>query len=139
MIAHEILIYFVGGSTSFHRADLQQTLLSRIKGRVHLKHRFTSYEEVNNEVRLQFEDGSSATCDILVGMDGIKSTLRKSLLIHQNLPKSPAVDAVWSGTMAYRGMVTRDVVEEIFPNHRAIGTPMMVSYLVTFISGKFKC
>lgn len=116
-----------GGSTTFHRADLQQTLVSGLNGRLHLGHRFSSYEEVGDEIRIQFQNGTTATCDLLVGMDGIKSAVRKSLLLHQGLPDSPSMEPVWSGTIAYRGLVPRDVLDEVFPGHRAITTPMMVS------------
>ncbi len=123
------LIIFVGGSTTFHRADLQQTLLSRISGSLHLKHRFLSYEELDHEVVIHFEDGTTAKCDILIGMDGIKSCLRKSFL-QQNIPLSRSIDPVWSGTMAYRGLVSRDVLDKEFPGHRSITTPMMVRFRV---------
>ena len=108
---------------------MQQTLLSRISGSLLLKHRFSSYEELDNEVIIHFGDGTTARCDILIGMDGIKSCLRKSFL-QQNIPMSRSIDPVWSGTMAYRGLVSRDVLDKEFPGHRSITTPMMVSFCV---------
>ncbi|KJA15321.1 hypothetical protein HYPSUDRAFT_80542 [Hypholoma sublateritium FD-334 SS-4] len=122
VFVHDIIME--GGSNTFHRADLQQTLLSRISGSLHLKHRLSSYEELDNEVIIHFDDGTTAKCDILIGMDGIKSALRKSFL-QQNIPMSRSIDPVWSGTMAYRGLVGRDVLDKEFPGHRTITTPMM--------------
>ncbi len=115
----------LGGSTTFHRADLQQTLVSRLSGRLHLGHRFMSLEEKGDEVIMHFQNGTSATCDLLIGMDGIKSSVRKSLLSKQGLANSPSMESVWSGTIAYRGLVSRDVLDTVFPGHRAITTPMM--------------
>lgn len=114
-----------GGSTTFHRADLQQTLVSRMSGRLHLGHRFMSLEEKGDEVIMHFQNGTIATCDLLIGMDGIKSSVRKSLLLKQGLSNSPSMEPVWSGTIAYRGLVSRDVLDTVFPGHRAITTPMM--------------
>ncbi|KAF8193048.1 salicylate hydroxylase [Pholiota molesta] len=126
---HDIMME--GGSTTFHRADLQQTLVSSLHGRLHLAHRFASYAEAGDKIRIQFENGATATCDLLIGMDGIRSTVRKSVLAHQGIPDAPSVEPVWSGTVAYRGLVGRDVLDRVFPGHRAIATPMM--YV-----GKFK-
>ncbi len=84
-----------------------------------------SLEEKNDEVTMHFQNGVSATCDLLIGMDGIKSTVRKSLLEKQGIPHSPCLEPVWSGTIAYRGLVSRDVLDTVFPGHRSITTPMM--------------
>lgn len=96
-----------------------------MSGRLHLGHRFTSLEEKNDEVVMHFQNGTSATCDLLIGMDGIKSAVRKSLLLKQGLTNSPSMEPVWSGTIAYRGLVSRDVLDKVFPGHRTITTPMM--------------
>ncbi|KJA21956.1 hypothetical protein HYPSUDRAFT_67299 [Hypholoma sublateritium FD-334 SS-4] len=120
---HDVVMQ--GGSTTFHRADLQQALVSRMSGQLHLGHRFTSLEERNDEVVVHFQNGTTATCDLLIGMDGIKSAVRKSLLSKQGLTNSPSMEPVWSGTIAYRGLVSRDVLDKVFPGHRTITTPMM--------------
>ncbi|KJA15916.1 hypothetical protein HYPSUDRAFT_71778 [Hypholoma sublateritium FD-334 SS-4] len=117
-------IVMEGGFIPIHRADLQQTLLSHICGSLHLKHRVSSFEELDNEVNIRFDDGTTAKCDILIGMDGLKSEVRKSSL-QQHIPSSRSVDPVWSGTMVYRGLVERDVLDKQFPGHRTITTPMM--------------
>ncbi|KAF9477282.1 FAD/NAD(P)-binding domain-containing protein [Pholiota conissans] len=119
---HDVIME--GGSTTFHRADLQQALKDKMTGRLHLRHRISSVEERGDEVVIHFQDGSSATCDLLVGMDGIKSTVRKSLLLKQNLPNSPSIDPVWSGIIVYRGLVSRDALKRALPGHLALTTPM---------------
>jgi len=129
----------LGGAFRFHRADLQQALISRLAGQLFLSHRLISYEETNNEVRLQFLDGKSATCDLLVGMDGIKSAVRKCFLKH-GVPKSPLLHPIWTGTVAYRGLVPIKKLEVELPGHRAVHTPMIVSsnrVLRPYLSMKF--
>jgi len=114
-----------GGAIRFHRADLQQTLTSKLPGRLHLSHRLVSYEEVGDEIHLTFQDGSSAICDLLIGVDGIKSVVRKCFLEKQGLSSSPSFNPVWTGSFAYRGLVPAEDLEKEFPGHRAVIMPVM--------------
>ncbi|KAF8964493.1 salicylate hydroxylase [Flammula alnicola] len=114
-----------GGSVRFHRADLQQTLRSQISGTLHLSHRLISFEETEKEVRLYFLNGKIATCDLLIGMDGIKSVVRRGFLQKQGFLKSPSLDPVWSGSFAYRGLIPTEKLEGLFPGHRATSIPML--------------
>ncbi|KIM41421.1 hypothetical protein M413DRAFT_445432 [Hebeloma cylindrosporum] len=118
-------IIMKGGAFRFHRADFQQALISRLSGQLLLSHRLISYEETNNEVRLEFLHGKTATCDLLVGMDGIKSAVRKFFLLKHGLPNSPSIHPIWTGTVAYRGLVPIKELEAELPGHRAVQTPMM--------------
>ena len=111
----------------FHPADLQQTLLRRLSGRLHLSHRVVSYDEVGDEIHLIFQDGSSATCDILIGMDGIKSTIRRCFLQKRGLSSSSSLNPVWDGSVAYRALILADELEKELPGHHAVTMPMMVS------------
>ncbi|KAF8148009.1 salicylate hydroxylase [Crassisporium funariophilum] len=120
-----------GGSIRFHRADLQSALMSQLHGRLHLSHRLVSYEEHDSNVLLNFQNGATATCDLLVGMDGIKSGVRKLFLQSQGLYKSPSFDPIWTGTLAYRGLIPIEKLEKIFPGHNASTRPVMYC-------GKFK-
>lgn len=106
---------------------MQQALISRLTGQLLLSHRLISYQETNDEVRLQFNDGKSTTCDLLVGMDGINSAVRKCFLLKHGLPKSPSLHPIWTGTVAYRGLVPIEKLEVELPGHRAVHTPMIVS------------
>jgi len=121
------LMFLQGGAVRFHRADLQQALMSHLKGQLHLSHRLQSYEEVDEQVHLHFQNGSTAICDVLIGMDGIKSVVRKRFLENQGLPKSPSYDPVWAGSIAYRGLIPVTELAAVFPNHRALSADMMVS------------
>ncbi|KJA13325.1 hypothetical protein HYPSUDRAFT_49909, partial [Hypholoma sublateritium FD-334 SS-4] len=120
-----------GGTIRLHRKALQQSLLAvQPAGRVHLSHRLMTYEETDSQARLHFTDGTTATCDLLVGADGIRSTVRRKFLekhaVAVPLPDGLQLgDPVWSGTYAYRGLVPFNKLAARFPGHRAITTPMM--------------
>lgn len=62
-------------------------------------------------------------------MDGIKSMVRKGLLIKQGLPNSASLDPVWTGTIVYRGLIEQEALEAIYPGHRTITTALMVNYI----------
>lgn len=85
------------GSYAIHRGRLQQTLLSEIDvAKVHLNKRLESVQQTDGKVVVQFEDGTSAEGDIVIGADGIKSVVRKS--IFGELPLR------YSGQTCWRGM-----------------------------------
>ena len=103
--------------------------------------RLSSYFEdsANSSVELNFSDGSSASCDILIGCDGVKSSIRKQMFQSLAILKSPEyqqyVEPVWSGTIAYRGLVPVKELNEActIQRHRTIVTPMMVLFSATCI------
>jgi salicylate hydroxylase len=68
---------------SASRITLRQVLLAGLGGSVHFDKAFSSYaEEPDGRIRLHFADGSSETCDLLVGADGGNSRVRKQFLPH---------------------------------------------------------
>jgi len=82
-------------------------------------------------IALFFSDGSSAVCDCLIGCDGIKSTVRKQIfetLANAGRPEYLSfVEPIWSGTVAYRGLIPTQRVPKRRSGdpHRTIETPMM--------------
>jgi salicylate hydroxylase len=72
-------------------------------------------------------NGSAAVCDILIGMDGIRSIVRKGFLQGQGFLKSPSIEPIWTGTVAYRGLFPKETLESVYPNHRAATGPVLVS------------
>lgn len=109
-----------------HRADLQNVLVKHSNSRIHLSHRLVSFDE-GDEIYLHFENGTIATCDFLVGMDGIKSVVRRFLLLNRGLVNSPSLYPVCSGYMTYRALIPAEALRKTFPGHRALTNQMLVS------------
>lgn len=86
-----------------HRAHLLDTLKERVPdSKLHLKKKLASVRknEGNKGYRLEFQDGTVAEADIVVGCDGIKSAIRG----HLGISDHPD----YSGQMVYRGFVEYD-------------------------------
>lgn len=121
------------GQTSVRRADFLQALVDLIPEEVaHFGKRLTSLEEVDDGVKLQFEDGSSAFADVVVGCDGIKSKVKQHLLSAEEL----AITApTYSGMYAYRGVLDMDVAVQAVGEKRARITTWYVgdgAYVITY-------
>lgn len=138
-------VMFRGGSLSFHRADVQHVFLAHISPavRVHLNKRLVSYHETDEEIELFFKDGERATCDLLVGADGINSVVRRGFLASKyNLTECEAAKQarpLWTGTMVYRSLIDSEVIKRQNPTHPCLTEPLMVSalhiHLEYFVSG----
>ena len=135
-------IPYRGGLATYHRADLQEILLNHVSSSIHchLNYRLVSYKEVKERIQLEFKNGETASCDILVGADGINSVVRKVFLANKRGIDSSSEEAVtnaapiWSGTSVYRGLVNSEVIKRELPNHRALTTPMIVrSHFFVFL------
>ncbi len=84
------------------RITLRQILLARLDGVVAFGKTFTRYEETAGGIVLYFADGSTATCDVLVGADGGNSHVRQ-----QFLPHAQRIDTGVVG-IAAKAMLTDD-------------------------------
>jgi 2-polyprenyl-6-methoxyphenol hydroxylase-like FAD-dependent oxidoreductase len=85
------------GSYAIHRGRLQQVLLEEIdQKKIHLNKRLASLTQSNQKVTLRFEDSFSTEADLVIGADGIRSAVRKS--IFGELPLR------YSGQTCWRGM-----------------------------------
>ncbi len=81
-----------------HRADLQKILGGAFGGEnVHLGCRLVNIVEQSDSVVLEFANGRTEHADLVVGADGVRSTVRRWI--------SGADDAIYSGTSAFRGIV----------------------------------
>jgi salicylate hydroxylase len=84
-----------------HRADTLAMLTNALQPSViHVGHRLVAIKDSNERVALEFANGEKATADLVIGADGIHSTVRKILLG----PQQPR----FTGCVAYRGMVAAD-------------------------------
>ena len=87
-----------------HRANLHDLLAAAARDLksdvVRLNHTAVGYEERDDEVELFFSDGSSATGDMLIGADGLKSVVRHKI--------AGDVSATYTGDAAWRITVPAD-------------------------------
>jgi salicylate hydroxylase len=86
-----------------HRADLLDVLLANLPGDVvRLGHRCIGFEQDDEHAAVVFTTGARVTADVVVGADGIHSTLQ---------PHVAAVpEPIHSGSTAYRGVIATESV-----------------------------
>jgi salicylate hydroxylase len=91
-----------------HRADLQQALLKSILANdpdcIHLEHTFVDLSQTDSEVTAKFSNGNTASAALLVGCDGIKSTVRTRLFGEE--------EPGFAGYVAWRGLVPMESIPE---------------------------
>jgi salicylate hydroxylase len=125
-----------------HRAEFHDVLLNRLPSRCHTypSKRLESYaQRPGSPIQLRFQDGSTTTCDILVGADGVKSVVRKTMFQDaalsaelQNRNADAAElrslsDLRFSGVLSYRTLIPAARLSSISPQHRVFSSPVQVS------------
>ena len=126
-----------------HRAEFHEVLLNRLSSRCHTSpsKRLESYvQRPGAPIMLRFQDGSNATCDILIGADGIKSAVRKTMLQeaamwaesqHRNFDAAKLRslgEPRFSGFVAYRTLIPAERLSNISPQHRALSSAVQVRF-----------
>lgn len=96
-----------------HRAELLQVLFDAVSKnkniKMHTNKRLNRVEKVNDkEMKLTFQDGVSATANLVVGADGIHSVVRSHYLKDE---------PVFSGLVSYRGLIPMEKVRDFWPYH----------------------
>jgi len=82
-----------------HRAHFLDALVSFLpEGISHFKKKCIGVKEDHNGVTVTFADGTQHTADVVIGCDGIRSTVRTAVLGKQ-------VEAKFMRTVAYRGLI----------------------------------
>jgi salicylate hydroxylase len=82
----------------FHRAELLDLLAAALPAHlIRLDHRCVDIKQYPDRVEIKFHNGVAAEADLVVGADGIHSSVRELLL--------GAESARFSGHVAYRGLV----------------------------------
>src|ERR1700747_790952 len=81
-----------------HRAEFLKLLIdAQPAGTLHFSHRCCAAKETNGHVQLTFSNGETVDTDIVIGADGIHSTLQREIGL-RTYPSS-------EGIMAYRGLI----------------------------------
>jgi salicylate hydroxylase len=82
----------------FHRAELLDLLAAALPSQViRLDHRCIALRQYSDRIEVKFHNGAAADADLVVGADGIHSTVRE-LILGAESPR-------FSGHVAYRGLV----------------------------------
>lgn len=90
---------------TIHRADLLLALEKKVPAQcIKLGKKITFIEEMDEQLKIQFQDSTEDTIDILIGADGIHSTVRAKLFDKEN-PE-------FTGVIAYRAVVPRESLPE---------------------------
>jgi salicylate hydroxylase len=89
----------------FHRGELHALLAKAVPPeRIHLAHRCVGIAQDANGVTATFANGVKATADVLIGADGIHSTVRRILL---------GAEKPRFACRAYRGLIPAERVSDI--------------------------
>jgi salicylate hydroxylase len=133
--------YSRGELMTFHRAEFHEVLLNRLSSRCRTSpsKRLESYvQQPGAPIMLHFQDGSTATCDILIGADGLKSAVRKTMFQdaaklaesqHRNADAAELRNLSkprFSGFFSYRTLIPVARLSSISPQHRIFSSPVQV-------------
>jgi salicylate hydroxylase len=89
-----------------HRADLLKMLVDALPPeRLHAGYRLTGLADRSHQVEARFENGERTIADVLIGADGIHSTVQRLLF--------GAAPPRFTGCAAYRGLVPADKVKHL--------------------------
>ena len=103
------------GMQSVHRADFLDELVKAVPSQhANFNKRLQQIEDKDGSpIVMRFDDGTSATADVVIGADGIHSNVRKYLLGNE------AAQPVFTGYVAYRGIVSMDTAVEALGEEHA--------------------
>ena len=91
---------------TLHRADLLDVIASGFPAEhIHLGHRLIGLEDKGDSTEAWFDNGARIKVDVLVGADGINSTVRTALF--------GAEDPRFAGCVAYRGLVPAERIADL--------------------------
>lgn len=121
------MLILSGEIATVHRAEFHNILFRHSSNHVgmHSNKRLVSYSDsgdTTSPVRLNFSDGTTAECDVLVGADGVNSVVRAAMLeerakstqdvgLAEKLRES--IPPRFSGATAYRAIIPREKLTDI--------------------------
>ena len=132
------------GPSTMHRQHMVAVLERNLPASctVHSKKRLVSYMEPGQQdahsaspVILYFADGTTATTDVLIGADGIRSAVRKTLFEAASEDKKGGdktdlkqyIEATFTGTTVYRCLVPAEALKKESPENLSLGRIIAVS------------
>lgn len=95
-------------SRLMHRADVHGALVHAFKAgedSIRLNHKLSDIAQDDDGVTLQFENGETDRCDVVIACDGLKSIIRDKLFSTE--------PPVFTGYIAWRGLVERSQVPNV--------------------------
>jgi hypothetical protein len=125
-----------------HRAEFHEVLLNHLSSRCRTlpsKYLEGYVQRPGEPIMLRFQDGSTATCDILIGADGLKSAVRKTMFYeaamwaesqHRNADAAQLrslSEPRFSGVFSYRALIPGARLSSISPQHRVLSSAVQVS------------
>lgn len=99
--------------------------------KAHFKKRIVNYVEPEQDahsmspIKLEFADGTTATTDVLIGADGIRSAVRKTMFEaaaseddrFDDTDLQQYIDATFTGMFLYRGLVSTETLRKEEPGN----------------------
>jgi salicylate hydroxylase len=134
-------LYLPGKLKTVEHAEFHEVLLNRLPSccRTSPSKRLESYEQQPGApIMLHFQDGSTATCDVLIGADGPRSAVRKTMFEeaatlaesqHRNADATELRNLSnlrFSGVFSYRAHIPAERLSGISPQHRVFSSPVQV-------------
>lgn len=112
------------GQTTVRRADFLDALVSLVPPEIaHFGKRLVNLEEKSDGVEMRFEDGTTATADVVVGCDGIRSKVKESMISPEEYQR---VLPRYSGMYGYRAVLDMGTMAKAVGDHRARVSTMYV-------------
>ena len=108
---------------------------------VHPKKRLVNYIEPEqgdaystSPLRLEFADGATATTDVLIGADGVRSAVRKAMFeaaskdtSNDRTDPKQYIDALFTGMSIYRSLVSAETLRKENPENISLSEVTTVS------------